>query len=355
MQTKTLQKYLNKKFWKNKTVLITGINGFIGGNLAKHLVELGSKVIGLTNKNNKNKFLIYEGINSSLVIHNVDIRNFNKLKRIIESYNLDVCFHLAAQADVNIAKKYPYDTFESNIKGTYNILEILRKQKKIKSIIVASSDKAYGEYDQSNLPYKENYDLRPLYPYDVSKAAADMIAKSYASSLFNLPIIITRFSNIFGPGQLNFTALIPDCILANQGYRSFIPRGDGHNRRDFIYVDDVCDLYLCLSFNLYKNRNLRGEIYNAGTGHGYKVKEIIKHICLLSNNPSMYKKIQKKFINKRLTGEIEHQFMTYQKLYTSFKWKPKHNLKNGLEKTIKWYESFLKKYSYKNFTTTQLS
>ena len=110
----------------------------------------------------------------------------------------------------------------------------------------------FGEYEFKDLPYKEHYDLRPLYPYDVSKAAADMIAKSYATDLFKLPVMITRFANIYGPGQLNFTALIPDCILANMGLRQFIPRGNGANKRDFLYVDDVCDLYLCLSYNLYK-------------------------------------------------------------------------------------------------------
>ena len=146
-------------------------------------------------------------------------------------------------------------------------MESLRGSKKLKSIIVASSDKAYGEYNLKDLPYKENYDLRPLYPYDVSKASADFIAKSYASDLFNLPIIITRFANIFGPGQLNFTALIPDCILANLNYRKFIPRGDGKNKRDFLYVDDVCDLYACLAFNLYKNKNSApGLILKASSG-----------------------------------------------------------------------------------------
>ena len=285
---KTSQKYLNKNFWNNKTVLITGINGFIGGNLAKQLISLGAKIIGISNRRAKNKFLIYEGIAKHINFHNIDIKDFKKLSNVINKYKIDVCIHLAAQVDVTIAKDKPFETFESNIRGTYNLLEILRTHKYIKSIIVASSDKAYGEYKISDLPYKETHDLRPLYPYDVSKASGDMIAKSYASDLYQLPVIITRFANIYGPGQLNFTALIPDCILANEGYREFHPRGNGKNKRDFLYVEDVCSLYMCLAYNLFKNKNLKGEIFNAGTKHGYTVDEIVKNICKIDSNKLLY-------------------------------------------------------------------
>ena len=349
MQTKTLKKYITKKFWSNKTVLITGINGFIGGNLAKKLINLNANVIGISNNNLKNKFLFYEGISKKFKFHKIDIKDYKKIENILKLYKIDVCFHLAAQVDVNIAKTHPYLTLESNIKGTYNILENFRKHKYIKSIILASSDKAYGDYKISDLPYKEHYDLRPIYPYDVSKAAGDMIAKSYASDLFKLPVIITRFANIYGPGQLNFTALIPDCILANNNYRDFIPRGDGKNKRDFLYVDDVCDLYLCLSYNLYKDKDLRGEVFNAGTSHGYTVDEIVKKICHKHNNKDLYKIISKNFKNKSLSGEIQHQFMTYKKLFKYFKWKPETNLDDGLDQTIDWYKKFLKKYKYETF------
>jgi len=349
MQMKVSKKYLNKNFWNNKTVLITGINGFIGGNLAKQLIGLGAKIIGISNKRNKNKFLTYESISNKIKFHNLDIKDFKKLSNTINKYKINICIHLAAQVDVTVAKYKPHETFESNIRGTYNLLEILRKHKHIRSIIMASSDKAYGEYNISALPYKETYDLRPLYPYDVSKASGDMIAKSYASDLFKLPVIITRFANIYGPGQLNFTALIPDCILANEGYRKFIPRGNGKNKRDFLYVEDVCSLYMCLAYNLYKNKNLRGEIFNAGTKHGYSVNQIVKNICEINSNKILYQRIKKKFMNKTLSGEIEHQFMNYQKLYKYFKWKPLYSLNDGLSKTITWYKSFLKKYNYKIF------
>ena len=346
---KTSKKYLNKSFWKNKTILITGINGFIGGNLCKQLLDRGCHIIGITNRKNKSKFLQFENINSKISISYSDISNYEQITKIVKKNKIDICFHLAAQVDVNIARKNPYETFESNIKGTYNLLETLRLNSTVKAIIVASSDKAYGEYSIKDLPYKESYDLRPLYPYDVSKAAADMITRSYSTKLFNMPVITTRFSNIYGPGQLNFSALIPDCILANLGYKIFTPRGDGNNSRDFLFVEDVSDLYMCLAYHLQKNKKLSGEIFNAGTGKAYKVKKIIKSICDTNNNKALYDKISAKFKGKETIGEISHQFMSYTKLYKYFKWKPDYTLDSGLNKTILWYKEFLKKYNYKDF------
>ena len=213
-----------------------------------------------------------------------------------------------------------------------------------------SSDKAYGEYAQKDLPYKESYDLRPLYPYDVSKAAADMIAKSYAFGIYKLPVITTRFANVYGPGQLNFTALIPDCILANLKYRDFITRGNGNNIRDFIFIEYITDLYLCIAYNLSKDKNLRGEVFNAGTGNGYLVKDIISKICTIKLIIQNY--IQpsvKNLKNNKLIGEIQDQFMSYNKLMRYFKWKPMYNLNQGLEISYNWYKGFLNENNYNEF------
>ncbi len=349
MQKKILKKYFDKLYWKDKTILITGVNGFIGGNLSKKLLSMGSRVIGISNEDSKQKFLEYEDIDKKIVNYKLDLKSYNSIKYIVSQHEIDTCFHLAAQVDVNKAKIDPFSTFESNVRGTYNLLEVLRKSGGIRSIIIASSDKAYGEYPEEDLPYRENYSLKPIYPYDVSKAAADMISKSYASDLFNLPVITTRFSNIYGPGQLNFSALVPDCILANLDYKKFIPRGNGENLRDFLFVDDVVELYLCLAYNLDKNKELKGEVFNAGTGSGYRVKDIIFKICQLSKNKDLYKEIENNFINKKLTGEIENQFMTYDKLNEYFNWKPEYSIDEGLEITLDWYKGFFKKFSYKDF------
>ena len=191
MQTKISKNYTAKSFWKNKSVLITGINGFIGGNLSKYLTNLNAKIIGITNNKIKNKFLEFEKISKLVKISQVSLQNYDEIQKFVNKNKIDVCIHLAAQVDVTIAKTDPLLTFQSNVTGTFNLLESLRKKGETKAIIVASSDKAYGTYPLSQLPYKETYDLRPIFPYDVSKACGDMISKSYSSDLFNLPIIIT--------------------------------------------------------------------------------------------------------------------------------------------------------------------
>ncbi len=346
---KILKKYTAKAFWNKKSVLITGINGFIGGNLSKHLINLGSNVIGITNNRVKNKFIEFENLSTKIKTYQINLQDYHEVNKFIQKNRIDICIHLAAQVDVNVAKVNPLLTYQSNIAGTFNLLESLRIKNRTKAIIMASSDKAYGSYPLSKLPYKETYDLRPVFPYDVSKACSDLIARSYTSNLFNLPIIITRFANIYGPGQLNFTALVPDCILAIEKYREFIPRGNGTNKRDFLYVKDVCDLYTCLSFNLYKNKSLSGQVFNAGTTRGYTVDYIIKTLCLLSNHEDLYLNIKKKFKNKKLTGEIKHQFMNYKKLQRYFGWKPTYKLDEGLKETLDWYKEFLKKNTFHEF------
>ena len=179
----------NQKFWKNKKVLITGVNGFVGCNLAKELTELGAEVTGLIRNKNKKTLLFVEKINQNINLIDGEIENKKILKRILVEQNISVCFHLAAQVEVGLAKNYPYLTWESNIRGTYTLLEAIRESgRDMKSIIIASSDKAYGQYPFRQMPYRENFDLKAKYPYDVSKACADLIARSYTSELFNLPI-----------------------------------------------------------------------------------------------------------------------------------------------------------------------
>ncbi len=342
------KKYTNKNFWKNKSILITGVNGFIGCNLVNHFLSVGANIIGISNNNNKNIALKYNNTLSRIKYYNISLIDKFKLKEIISKNKIEFCYHLAAQVDVTLARHDPFETFESNIRGTYNLLELLRNSKSIKSIVVASSDKAYGEYPFAKLPYKENYDLRPIYPYDVSKACGDLISKCYSSKIYGLPIITTRFSNIYGPGQLNFSALIPDCILAILNIKKFIPRSNGKNKRDYLFVDDVCDLYLCLGYNLYKDRSLSGEVFNAGTGKGYSVNEIVKTLCKISNNKKLYENIKNKFQNSRTIGEIKNQFMSYSKLKKYFGWTPSYKMNEGLDITLNWYRKI-----FENNTTNK--
>ena len=271
-------------YWLGKNVLITGINGFIGGNLAKLLVEKGANVFGLIRNAKHDTLLFYENLNEKITLIEGHITDKELLTRIISEEQIQSVFHLAAQVEVGVGITNPYLTFETNIKGTYALLEAVRNcPQTISSVIVASSDKAYGSYPQSKMPYQEDYPLRPQYPYDVSKACADIIAQCYTNEIYQLPIVVTRFCNIFGPGQLNFSALIPDSIRACLGHGTFVPRGNGRQIRDFIYVGDVVDLYLRIAESLAKNPGaVRGQIYNAGTNSPRSVREILETVYTLS-------------------------------------------------------------------------
>ena len=332
-------------FWKNKNIFISGVAGFVGSNLAKNLVENGANVVGLTQNKKMDSLLYYENIDKkiNLIFGNITDKEF--LKSIFLKYKIDICFHLAAQVEVGSAFKYPYLTWETNVRGTYTLMEVIREnKKKIKSIIIASSDKAYGNYPLKNLPYKENYELKPSFPYDTSKACADMIAKSYASKLYKLPIIITRFANIYGSGQLNFTALIPDVIKSCILNKKFLMRSDGEAIRDFIYIDDIVELYKLLAKNLYLYpKKYSGEVFNAGTNVKHKIKDIVKKIFVYTKKENQLKNVFKKIKNNKTKGELSVQYMDYKKLNKFFGWKPKHEFSKTLPELINWYRNYLKK------------
>jgi len=332
-------------FWKNKRVLITGITGFVGSNLAKNLSNKGANVIGLTQSKKIESLLFYEKIDKKVNLISGDITDKFLIKKILNKFKIEICFHLAAQVEVGLAQKDPYGTWETNIRGTYTLLEAIRENNKyVKSIIIASSDKAYGEYGLKKMPYKENYKLQPIFPYDTSKACADMIAKSYTSKLFNLPIIITRFSNIYGPGQLNFTALIPDSIRSCILNKKFVIRGNGESIRDYIYIDDIVDVYKLLSKQLYIDpKKYSGEIFNAGTNTPHKTKEILKKIFLYKGKIKEFKKITNNMKKNKTSGELSIQYMDYKKLYDYFGWKPKGKFNSNLPKVYNWYKSYFKK------------
>jgi len=330
-------------FWKNKKVFITGIDGFVGSNLAKELIIQKAKVFGLIKR--KKKSLIYlEKLDKKIKLYKGDIKNKKLLTKILKEKKIEVCFHLAAQVEVGKANKEPFSTFETNIRGTYSLLDSININKDyIRSVIVASSDKVYGTYPKKFLPYKEDYKLKANFPYEVSKACCDMISKSYAGELFKLPIIVTRFTNIFGPGQLNFSALIPDIIRTIILNKNFIPRGDGTAVRDFIYVKDIVSIYLLLAKKLYLNKNYAGEIFNAGTNKPITVKKIIEKILIENKKYEQLKKILALMKSKKTTGEIPHQFMDCKKINSHFKWKPSYTFEKGIKETINWYKKYITK------------
>jgi len=338
--------------WKGRNVFITGINGFIGGNLAATLVEAGANVFGLIRNKSRESFLYFEGVDKSATLIEGELTDKELLTRVISEQGIHFVYHLAAQVEVGVARKNPYLTFETNVRGTYSLMEAVRLGgEDIKGIVIASSDKAYGSYPKSKMPYKEDYPLNPRFPYDISKACADMIARSYASELYSLPVLITRFSNIYGPGQLNFSALIPDAIRSALGYATFIPRGDGRQLRDFLFVDDVVDLYLRLGTAIAREpKNLAGEVFNAGTNHPVSVRHVLETLYKAVGNERALRKVKQRMKGKRTVGEIDFQYMDFEKAHRFCGWRPTCDLRAGLAKTIGWFRVFLRR-KYKTHQT----
>lgn len=333
-----------KGYWSGKNVFITGINGFIGSNLAKALLEEGANVTGLIRNRDRNTLLFFEDLADRATLIEGELVNRDLLEGIIAEQQIDAVFHFAAQVEVGVGIKNPYLTFETNIRGTYCLMEAVRASgQKVKSIVVASTDKSYGSYPKEAMPYKEDYPLKPEYPYDISKACADMIAQSYASNIYKLPVVVTRFCNIYGPGQLNFSAIIPDGIRSALGYTKFIPRGDGTQVRDFIYVEDVAELYMLIG-ELLSNQpdKLAGEIFNAGTNTAHSVKEVLETIYSQLGKSSDLDDILSLMKDKKTSGEIDVQFMDFKKVNKFTGWQPKHSFEQGLKKTIDWYVKYLR-------------
>jgi len=331
-----------KRIWEGMRVFITGVNGFIGGNLARHLLSQGAEIFGLMRNINRDTYLHFEGVAPRIKLIHGDLGDKELLCRVIVEEQIACVFHLAAQVEVGVARDYPYLTWETNIRGTYALLEAIREQKdRVKAVVVASSDKAYGEYGRDKMPYREDYPLIPVYPYDVSKACADMIARSYASSLYHLPIVVTRFSNIYGPGQLNFSALIPDATRCVLGYSEFIPRSDGTQLRDYIYVGDVVELYAVIAESLAENPGIAGEIFNAGTNTPRSAREVVEKVFEISGRQNKYVKIEKLWADRKTVGEIDCQYMSFDKVERFFGWKPKTSFDAGIIETVAWYKKYL--------------
>jgi len=332
-------------YWKNKNVFITGINGFIGGNLAKALLNKGARITGIDRNKDCSSLLFYEGLADKVNLIQGELADRKLLKKIITEHEIEAVFHFAAQVEVGVGIKDPFLTFETNIRGTYCLMEAIRTSgNNIRSIVVASTDKSYGSYPKESMPYKEDYPLIPKYPYDTSKACGDMIAQSYASDIFYLPVVVTRFCNIYGPGQLNFSAIIPDGIRSALGYTKFIPRGDGTQVRDFIYVEDVSELYMLIGELLNNDPDkLTGEIFNAGTNVPHSVKDVLEIIFSQIGNSIELEEVISLMKDKKTSGEIETQFMDFEKANKFTGWKPSHSLEEGLSKTIDWYIKYLRK------------
>ena len=240
----------------------------------------------------------------------------------------EAVFHLAARAIVGDANASPVPTFSSNIEGTWNLLEACRTEG-VGRVVVASSDKAYGAHEE--LPYSEEAALQPIYPYDVSKAAADLIARSYWHT-FGLPVAVTRFANIYGGGDLNFSRLVPEVVTAVLDGRRPQIRSDGSPERDFLYVEDVARAYVAVADALAEGRG-RGEAFNAGWGKPNSVREVVDLICEVAGA-----EVEPDYLGGGVpAGEIDRQYLAADKICEVTGWEPEVELREGIERTLEWY------------------
>lgn len=316
-------------FWKGKRVLVTGISGFVGSALAAHLVEKGAKVTGIVRDDAKKIYFDHSDLSKKVTAVRGDLVDPKLVLRVLKKQRIQVVYHLAAQAIVGLANKEPFSTFETNVRGTWNLLEACRLYGKLEALIVASSDKSYGTHKV--LPYKETFALRPEFPYDTSKACADLIAGSYYRT-FGLPVVITRFANIYGPGDMNFSRIVPDTLRSVLQGKAPVIRSDGTPERDYLYVEDVADLYLKLAENIKKTK---GEIFNAGHNKPVSVIDLVKAILKAAGRTDLKPQILGK---GSLHGEIDRQWLDGAKAFKVLRWKPKTDLQTGLRKTIAWYK-----------------
>jgi CDP-glucose 4,6-dehydratase len=311
-----------------RSIFVTGAYGLLGGWLVKALLEAGARVTVLRRDDTAASLLELEGLEREVNVVHGDICDTATVDRAIGEYDVDTVFHLAAQTIVGTANRSPVSTFESNIRGSWTVLEACRRHD-VQRVVVAASDKAYGA--QPQLPYREDAPLLASYPYDVSKAATDMIARSYWHT-FGLPVAVTRFANLYGGGDLNLSRLIPEAVSAAIDGRRPVIRSDGTPERDYLYVEDAVSAYLAIC-DAIDDGLARGEAFNAGEGRAHSVLEVVSLVCRAAG-ATVEPDIQG---SGTPAGEIDRQYVDPGKLRAMTGWQPKCDLEQGLRRTVAWY------------------
>ena len=324
---------ISTDFWRNKNVFITGCTGLLGSWLTKALVDRGANVVGLVRDNVPRANFSRLGLDKYINTVRGEVEDYFLLERIINEYEVATVFHLAAQTIVTIANRNPLATFEANIKGTWNLLEACRRNPTVKRIIVASSDKAYGEHEV--LPYMEEAALKGSHPYDVSKSCADLIAHAFYNT-YQLPVCVTRCGNFYGGGDLNFNRIIPGTIRSVIFNESPVIRSDGTLIRDYIYILDAVEAYLFLAEKM-EELPIQGEAFNFSNELQLNVLDMTKKILKIMGREDL-----EPVVLNEATSEIKHQYLSAEKAKKVIGWQAKYSLDEGLKETINWYREFFK-------------
>jgi CDP-glucose 4,6-dehydratase len=313
-----------------RSVMVPGAHGLLGSWLVSALLERGARVVAIRRDEPALSGLALLGLAERVDVVHGDICAEGLVARALSEYDVDSVFHLAAQTLVGTANRAPQPTFETNVRGTWMVLEACRLNG-VERVIVASSDKAYGPH--AELPYREQHALQPRYPYDVSKAAADLIARSYWHT-FGLPVAVTRFANLYGGADTNRSRLVPEAVCAALARRAPVVRSDGSPERDFLYVEDAVRAYLAIWEALGRGEG-GGEAFNAGGGAPHRVGDVVALICRLAGS-DLQPDVRGAGVP---AGEIDRQWVDASKLRGLTGWEPAVTLEDGLRRTIEWYRA----------------
>jgi CDP-glucose 4,6-dehydratase len=319
--------------WTGVPVLVTGATGIVGSWLCRELLDLDAHVVALVKDADPQSELIRSGNINRLTVVNGNLEDYRTVERAINEHEIQTVFHLGAQAIVGAALRSPLPTFETNIRGTYNLLEASRMHSgKVKSVVIASSDKAYG--DQDVLPYTEDSPLIGRHPYDVSKSCADLIAQAYHNT-YDLPVAIARCGNIYGGGDLNWSRIVPHTVRSYLEGQSPVIRSDGSHIRDYLYVKDAVSGYIRLAEGLEQDQ-IKGQAFNFGNESPVTVLELVSEIQDLMETHHLEPEVQ-----GTARSEILAQYLSAKKARDILNWHPDHDLRTGLVETIAWYRDFL--------------
>lgn len=320
-------------FWRDRPTLVTGATGFLGGWLTRELTARGADVVCLVRDWVGRSELLRPASSHELTVVRGDVRSQSLIERVLGEYEIDTVFHLAAQALVGIASRNPPSTLDTNIRGTWTVLEACRRSPLVRQIVIASSDKAYGAHDR--LPYREDMPLQGRYPYDVSKSCADLIAQSYAAT-YALPVIISRCANLYGGGDLNWNRLVPGTIRsALRGERPVV-RSDGQLLRDYLYVEDAVSAYVLLAEALAAGRAQPGVAFNFGHREPIAVVAFVERILAACGRPDLVPDIR-----GDARHEIPDQYLDPAKAAAALGWETRYSHEDGLTRTVNWYRTFL--------------